>query len=143
MGSSMAAIKAAGSPGALSSFDLGGIARSIDSAVASLKAEEHGALTLQMTQDGLNVGFVARGPQLGPVKSNVLVTVSKPMAGPLTWGASARVSFLVAQPLPDRPGPLARFRGARAVLKTWVPEPWATAKAALLCFGFKVQFKEA
>lgn len=140
---SMAGIRTAGSPSALSSFDLGGIARSIDSAVASLKTDEHGALTLQMTQDGLNVGFVARGPQVGPFKSNVLVTVSKPMAGPLTWGAAARVSFLVAQPLPDRPGAFAVFRGARRVIGTWVPEPWATVKAALLCFGWTVKIKEA
>lgn len=132
--------KVAGTP---SPFDLGGIARSIDSAVASLKADEHGALTLQMTQDGLNVGFVARGPQVGPVKSSVLVTVSKPMAGPLTWGAAARVSFLVGQPLPDRPGVFAAFRGAREVLSRWVPEPWATVKAAALCFGFVVKIKEA
>lgn len=141
--SSMDAIRTAGSPAALSGFDLAGISRSIDSAVASLKPEEHGALTLQMTQAGLNVGFVARGPQVGPVKSNVLLTVSKPTAGPLTWGASARVSFLVAQPLPEKPGVLATFRGTRRVLKTWVPEPWATVKAALLCFGFKVRFQEA
>jgi hypothetical protein len=142
MGSS-AGIRTAGSPAALSSFDLAGISRSIDSAVASLKPEEHGALTAQLTQDGLSVGFVARGPQVGPVKSSVLVTVSKPMAGPLTWGASARVSFLVGQPRPQEPGMFAAFRGARLVLKTWVPEPWATAKAALLCFGFRVKFKEA
>lgn len=140
---SMGSIRTAGSPSTLSSFDLAGISRSIDSAVASLKADEHGALTLQMTGDGLNVSFVARGPQVGPFKSNVLVTVSKPMAGPLSWGASARVSFLVGQPLPQEPGVFAAFRGARRVLKTWVPEPWATVKAALLCFGFKVRFKEA
>lgn len=139
----MGAIRTEGTPSTISSFDLAGISRSIDSAVASLKADEHGALTLQMTQAGLNVGFVARGPQMGPVKTNVLATVSKPMAGPLTWSVGARASFLVAPPLPDRPGVLARFRGARAVLKSWVPEPWATAKAALLCLGFKVQFKEA
>jgi hypothetical protein len=140
MGSS-AGIRTAGTPSALSSFDLGGITKAIDNAVASLKTDEHGALVAQMTQDGLQVGFVARGPQVGPFKSNVLVTVSKPMAGPLTWGAAARVSFLVSQP--QRPGVFAAFRGTRRVLKAWNSEPAASIKAALLCFGWTVKLKEA
>lgn len=135
---SMTTIKAAG---ALSPFDLGGITRSIDNAVASLKPEEHGALVAQMSQDGLNVGFVARGPQVGPFKSNVLLTVTKPMAGPLSWGASARVSFLVSQD--PEPGIFPRFRGLRRVLKAWNSEPLASIKAALLLLGWTVKLKEA
>lgn len=125
-----------------SAFDIGGITRAIDNAVATLKPEEHGALVAQMTGDGLNVGFVAKGPQAGPFKSNVLLTVSKPMAGPLTWGAAARVSFLVSQPDPP-PGIFASFRGARRMLKAWNSEPMASLKAMLLCFGWTVKLKEA
>jgi len=143
MGSGIPGVRvaAAGSATSLSALDLGGITRAIDNAVSSLKTDEHGALVMQMTGDGLNVGFVAKGPKVGPFKSSVLLTVTKPMAGPLAWGASARVSFLVSQPA--EPGVFATFRGARRVIKTWVPEPWATVKALALCFGFEVKFKEA
>lgn len=76
--------------GLQSPFDLPGITAAIDLAVATLKPDERGSVTVQLDQGGFGAGLVVRGP----FRTSVLAKVTRPMAGRWGWALSGRVAFL-------------------------------------------------
>lgn len=93
----------AGSPGA---FDIAGISAAIDRAASSLQPDERGSLTIQLDDRGVGAGLIVRGPIVGPVKTRMLATVTKPRASRVAWGVAVQASFLYAEePKPVRVAP--------------------------------------
>jgi hypothetical protein len=73
-------------------FDVAAASAAIDRAAASLHADEHAALTVQLDErTGFGAGLVVRGPW----RTEMLGTLTKPNAGAWGWSVGARVSFLV------------------------------------------------
>lgn len=122
-----------------SPFDIVSISKQIENAVATLKPEERFALTAKIDNvTGLGASLVVRGPQLGPLQSSAVVTVTKPMAaGGWSWSAQARISGIAAFPIPSWIFP--ETRGLYRLLRKLGFNPaTALGKAILLAQGQEV-----
>lgn len=123
-----------------SPYDIAGITADINRAVASLKPEERGAVTVRVDQGGAGGGLVLRGPSLGRITSAVLATVTKPVASRYGWSISGRVSFLAGGQTPEAPARLLpKLRGAYALLRALGHSvPAALLKACAILRGREV-----
>jgi hypothetical protein len=116
-------------------FDLAAINRQIDSALSTVKPEDHGNIFIQAKPGSVSAGLIVKGPTWGPFKSSVFGTITKPLAGGnLDWLIASRVSFAVDVPKP-------RF----AAVRTWLAEfsGWAqvlSARNSLLLSLWKAAF---
>lgn len=123
-----------------SPFDIPSLQRSIDSALSTLKADEHGNLVVTIKPSGASAALIVRGPSLGPVKTAVVATFVQPKAAARDWGISFRGSFLAAPP--PRPGWFAGFRGWYRLIRPYNSFPATVAKAILASLGFEVVLRE-
>lgn len=118
-----------------SPFDITAISKAVDAALITLKPEEHGSVVVQLNSSGAAATLVLKGPG----KSSILATITKPMAGPVGWNVSGKVSFALAEELPIRPNAI--FWGWYRLLKDYNGYTNSLIKAFLLCLGNDVKLK--
>jgi hypothetical protein len=128
-------------PVSTSPFDIAGIQHSIDATMATLPANERGNLILSAKRgDGVKAALVVRGPDIGPLHSEVIGWATLPLAGKaFDWGGQARVSWLIQNTSLPKPALFARVRGWYRVLRMYNTGPEAAAKALLAWLGFDVR----
>jgi hypothetical protein len=115
---------------AISPFDIPGITRQIEQAVATLKPEERASVTVKVDRVGAGGGLVVRGP----FNTSVLAVVTKPYAGRFEWSLSGRVAWLkMPDPLPVRVSP--ELRGLYRLFRKLGSNPVSAAVKAVRVNG--------